>query len=144
MLGFSNVAGRLGDRYGHLFLMRILAVVVAVMIAGFIFLDRYATMCVAVLVAGATLASISPVSLALQGVVTPRADLSRANAVYNVCYAAGMLLGPPISGAIYGTSGGVAMLLHLLGLWALFVIVTVIYAGDDPARARLRAARAPS
>ncbi len=139
MLGFSNVAGRLGDRYGHLLLMRILAVVGASMIAGFIFLDRYAFMCAAVLVAGATLASISPVSLALQGVVTPRPDLSRANAVYNVCYAAGMLLGPPISGAVYGASGGVAMLAHLLGLWAVFVVVTIVFAGDDPARERLAA-----
>jgi MFS family permease len=140
MLGFSNVAGRLGDRYGHLLLMRILAVVGATMIAGFIFLDRYPAMCVAVLVAGATLASISPVSLALQGVVTPRADLSRANAVYNACYAAGMLLGPPLSGALYGASGGVAMLLHLMGLWAVFVVVTIVFAGDDPARrARKRA-----
>jgi MFS family permease len=136
MLGFSNVAGRLGDRYGHLFLMRVLAVVGAAMIAGFIFLDRYAAMCVAVLVAGATLASISPVSLALQGVVTPRAELSRANAVYNVFYATGMLIGPLASGAIYAASGGVAMLLHLLGLWVVFVVVTIVFAGDDPARAR--------
>jgi MFS family permease len=136
MLGFSSVAGRLGDRYGHLLLMRILATVGATMIAGFIFLDRYPAMCVAVLVAGATLASISPVSLALSGVVTPRADLSRANAIYNVFYAAGMLLGPLISGAIYGASGGAMMLLHLLGLWAVFVVVTVVFAGDDPARGR--------
>lgn len=136
MLGFSNVAGRLGDRHGHLFLMRILAVVGTAMIGGFIFLDRYPAMCVAVLVAGATLASISPVSLALSGVVTERADLSRANAVYNVFYAAGMLLGPPISGTIYGAAGGVTMLLHLVGLWAVFVVFTIVFAGDDPARAR--------
>jgi MFS family permease len=134
MLGFSNVAGRLGDRYGHLLVMRVLGVVGTTMIAGFIFLDRYAAMCAAVLVAGATLASISPVSLALQGVVTPRADLSRANAVYNAFYAAGMLLGPLVSGAVYGAYGGVAMLLQLLGLWTVFVIFTVVFAGDDPAR----------
>jgi MFS family permease len=133
MLGFSSTAGRLGDRHGHLLLMRILAVVGATMIAGFIFLDSYPLMCAAVVVAGATLASISPVSLALSGVVTPHADLSRANAVYNVCYATGMLLGPLVSGAIYAASGGVAMLAHLLGLWAAFVIVTVVFAGDDPA-----------
>ncbi len=139
MLCFSTVAARLGDRRGHLLLMRVLAVVGATMIAGFIFLDRYPAMCVAVFVAGATLASISPVSLALSGVVTPRADLSRANAVYNVFYATGMLAGPLVSGAIYGASGGVAMLLHLMGLWAAFVVVTVIFAGDDPARGRQRA-----
>ena len=136
MLGFSSVAGRLGDRHGHLLLMRVLALVGATMIAGFIFLDRYPVMCAAVLVAGATLASISPVSLALSGVVTPRADLSRANAVYNVFYATGMLLGPLVSGAIYAASGGVVMLWHLLGLWMMFVAVTVVFAGDDPATAR--------
>ncbi len=140
MLGFSSVAGRLGDRYGHLLLMRILALVGATMIAGFIFLDRYPAMCAAVLVAGATLASISPVSLALSGVVTPRPDLSRANAVYNVFYATGMLLGPLVSGAVYAASGGVVMLWHLLGLWGVFVAVTVVFAGDDPARGRQRRA----
>ncbi len=67
MLGFSVVAGRLGDRYGHLLLMRGLATVGTLMILGFVFLDEYAAMCAAVLVAGASLASISPVSLALQG-----------------------------------------------------------------------------
>lgn len=136
MLGFSTVAGRLGDRHGHLLVMRVLALVGATMVAGFIFLDRYAVMCAAVLVAGATLASISPVSLAFTGVVTPHADLSRANAVYNVFYAAGMLLGPLVSGAVYGASGGVLMLAHLLALWLVFAIVTVVFAGDDPARGR--------
>jgi MFS family permease len=136
MLGFSNVAGRLGDRHGHLLTMRVMAVVGTTMIGGFIFLDRYAAMCVAVTVAGATLASISPVSLALQGVVTPRADLSRANAVYNTFYAAGMLLGPLLSGVIYGAYGGVVMLLHLVGLWVVFVAFTIVFANDDPARRR--------
>jgi hypothetical protein len=50
-----------------------------------------------------------------------------------------MLLGPPISGAVYGASGGVAMLVHLLGLWTVFVVVTIVFAGDDPARERLAA-----
>jgi predicted MFS family arabinose efflux permease len=139
MLGFSNVAGRLGDRYGHLLLMRGLAAVGTLMILGFVFLDRYPAMCVAVLIAGASLASISPVSLALQGVITERADLSRSNAVYNVFYAAGMLLGPLASGWIFNTRGGVPMLYHLVGLWSAFIVFTLIFAGDDPAAQRRRA-----
>lgn len=136
MLAFSNVAGRLGDRRGHLFLMRVLGTIGALMILGFVFLDSYAAMCVAVLIAGATLASISPVSLALQGVVTAPRDYSRSNAIYNVFYAAGMLLGPPASSAIYEASGGVAMLYHLAALWAAFVVFAIVFAGDDPASRR--------
>jgi len=136
MLGFSVVAGRLGDRYGHLLLMRVLAVVGTLMILGFVFLDEYAAMCAAVLVAGASLASISPVSLALQGVITPHQDLSRSNAVYNVFYAAGMLLGPLASGWIFQSRGGVPMLYHLVGMWTAFIVFTVIFAGDDPAQRR--------
>ncbi len=67
MLLFSNYAGRLGDRYGHLLLMRILGVIGLTMVLGFVYLDSYPVMCAAVFVAGASLASISPVSLALQG-----------------------------------------------------------------------------
>ena len=47
------------------------------MILAFVFLDSFPPMAVAVFVAGATLASISPVSLALQGVVTPKHEYSR-------------------------------------------------------------------
>jgi MFS family permease len=140
MLGFSVVAGRLGDRYGHLLLMRGLATVGTLMILGFVFLDEYAAMCAAVLVAGASLASISPVSLALQGVITPHQDLSRSNAVYNVFYAAGMLLGPLASGWIFQTRGGVPMLYHLVGMWSAFIVFTLVFAGDDPAALRRRAA----
>jgi MFS family permease len=140
MLGFSVVAGRLGDRYGHLLLMRGLATVGTLMILGFVFLDEYAAMCAAVLVAGASLASISPVSLALQGVITPHQDLSRSNAVYNVFYAAGMLLGPLASGWIFQTRGGVPMLYHLVAMWSAFIVFTLVFAGDDPAALRRRAA----
>ena len=140
MLGFSVVAGRLGDRYGHLLLMRALAMIGTLMILGFVFLDQYPAMCAAVLVAGASLASISPVSLALQGVVTPHQDLSRSNAIYNVFYAGGMLLGPLVSGWIFETRGGVPMLYHLVAMWAGFIAFSVFFAGDDPAAQRRRAA----
>ncbi|WP_437942668.1 MFS transporter [Sorangium sp. So ce341] len=138
MLAFTNVFGRLGDRRGHLSLMRALGAIGTLMILGFVYLDRYDVMCAAVLVAGATLASISPLSLALQGVVTAPRDYSRANSIYNVFYAAGMLLGPPVSSAIYEAVGGVAMLYHLAALWAAFVAFAFVFAGDDPASRRAR------
>lgn len=133
MLLFSNVAGRLGDRYGHLLLMRVLGGFGTLMILGFVFLDAFALMAVAVFIAGATLASISPVSLALQGVVTTPRDYSRSNSAYNTFYAAGMLLGPWISSLIYAARGGITMLYHLAALWVAFVLFTVIFSRDDPA-----------
>lgn len=133
MLLFANVAGRLGDRHGHLKVMRILGALGTLMVIGFVFLDHYVLMCVAVFIAGATLASISPVSLALQGVITEPRDYSRSNAIYNAFYATGMLLGPPISGRIAGNAGGTTMLWHLAGLWTVFVVFTIVFAGDDPA-----------
>ncbi len=136
MLAMSTWAGRLGDRHGHLLVMRVLAAVGGTMVASFVLLPSFPLMCAAVFVAGATLASISPVSLALQGVVTPRAELGRANAFYNAAYAAGMLVGPPISGLLFTRYGGAAMLFHLAALWAGFVVLTLVFSTDDPRHAR--------
>ncbi len=137
MLLFINVAGRLGDRFGHLLTMRVLAAVGGSMVMGFVFLQSYELMCAAVAVAGATLASISPVSLALQGVVIERNNYSRATSIYNVFYAAGMLLGPPISSIIFQNLGGAAMLYHLAALWAAFVVFSIAFYRDDPVARRI-------
>jgi MFS family permease len=133
MLLFSNAAGRLGDRVGHLLTMRWLAVVGLSMVLAFVFLDTFPPMAVAVFVAGAALASISPVSLALQGVVTPRAEYSRSNSFYNMFYAAGMLVGPKVSSAFFRHWGGAAMLYHLAALWLGFAVFSAVFAADDPA-----------
>jgi MFS family permease len=136
MLSFVGIAGRFGDRFGHLLTMRLLAVVGTATILSFVLFDQYWLMCAAVTMAGATLASISPLSLALQGVILPPRDYGRGNAVYNGFYAAGMLVGPPISGRLFKAFGGPTMLFHLAGLWAAFVLFTMLYAADDPAHAR--------
>ncbi len=133
MLLFSNIAGRLGDRVGHLRVMTALALVGIVMTLGFVALDSWPVMCAAIFVTGATLASISPVSLALQGIVCEPADYSRGNAIYNACYALGMLVGPPISSFIFKRVSGVAMIYHFSALWAGFVVFCVIFRKDDPA-----------
>lgn len=132
MLVASAWVSRLGDRHGHLLTMRILGAIGGTMVASFVLLSSFSAMCAAVFVAGATLASISPVSLALQGVVTPARDLGRANALYNAAYAAGMLLGPPVSSLLFTKVGGGAMLLHLAAIWASFVTATVVFAADNP------------
>ena len=138
MLASSAWVSRLGDRHGHLRVMRTLGAIGGVMVASFVLLGSFAAMCGAVFVAGATLAAISPVSLALQGVVMNKRDLGRANAFYNAAYAAGMLLGPPISSLFFTRLGGAAMLIHLAALWAFFVAFTVVFAADDPHRAQGR------
>lgn len=134
MLLATNVAGRLGDRYGHLLMMRRLAIVGATMIASFVWLNGLPMMALAVFIAGASLASISPLSLALQGLVTR--EYSRATSVYNAFYAAGMLLGPPISSYIYQLHGGGPMLYHLAALWAAFIVFAQVFRRDDPAVGR--------
>jgi MFS family permease len=142
MLVMSSWAGRLGDRHGHLLVMRVLASVGAAMVASFVLVPSFALMCAAVFVAGATLASISPVSLALQGVVTPRPELGRANAFYNASYAIGMLVGPPVSSLLFTQLGGAVMLFHLAALWCGFVVLTIVFASDDPRHADFRTRRA--
>jgi predicted MFS family arabinose efflux permease len=136
MLAFTNLAGRLGDRHGHLLLMRALATLGSITVLAFVLLENYWAMCFAVMLAGATLASISPVSLALQGVIAEPRDYHRSNAVYNAFYAAGMLFGPALSGRIYQAMGGPAMLYHLAAMWVAFVAFTIVFARDDPAARR--------
>ena len=135
MLVFSNAAGRLGDRIGHLLVMRVLGAIGLTTILAFAFLNSFAPMAVALFVAGATLASISPVSLAFQGVVTPKQDYSRSNAIYNVFYAGGMLVGPPASSVVFRHFGGAAMLYHLAALWMAFVVFAAVFASAAPAHA---------
>jgi MFS family permease len=136
MLLFSNAAGRLSDRVGHLLVMRCLGVIGLAMILGFVYLRTFPPMAAAVFVAGATLASISPVSLAFQGVVTPKHDYSRANSLYNFFYASGIFLGPLTSSVVFDRYGGAMMLYHLAGLWLAFVAFSAVFAADDPARRR--------
>ncbi len=133
MLLFSNIGGRIGDRLGHLGTMRHLAAVGACTILGFVYLDAFALMAAAIFIAGATLATISPLSLALQGVIVGRADYARSNSLYNACYAAGMLLGPPVSSKLFARFGGAVMLYHLSALWVGFVLFAFIFQRDDPA-----------
>ncbi|EYF02703.1 MFS transporter [Chondromyces apiculatus] len=133
MLVFSNVFGRIADRVGHLRVVRILSFGGMCCALGFVFLDSYWLMCAAVIGAGATLASMSPIALALTGVVTHPRDYSRANSIYNVFYAGGMLMGPPIVGMIFKRYGGEMMLYHLGAMWAVFVAFTMVFYRDDPA-----------
>jgi predicted MFS family arabinose efflux permease len=85
-----------------------------------------------VFIAGASLAALSPVSLGLQGRVLPPRDLQRGGGLYNAAYGLGMCVGPPISGTLFKRVDGDAMILHFAGLWAAFVLATVLWRKDDP------------
>lgn len=132
MLVFATFAGRIGDAVGHLLTMRALALVGLAMILGFVWISSWTLMGAAIFVAGASLASLSPVSLALQGHVVDPRDYSRANALYNACFALGMLAGPPVSSVVFERAGGRAMLLHFAAMWAAFVAFTIAFRKDDP------------
>lgn len=132
MLLFANQAAKLGDRHGHLLLMRILGSIGVVAIVGFLFVETVALVFASAFVAGASLASVSPVSLALQGAVIPERDLSRAGGLYNAAYAGGMLVGPKITGELFRGVGGQSMLLHFAAIWTGFVVLTVVFRKDDP------------
>lgn len=136
MLIFSSVVGRVGDAIGHLRTMTVLAVIGVTMIFGFVWLRSWVLMRAAIFVAGATLASISPLSLALQGHISEPRDYGRANGLYNASYAIGMLLGPPMSSLLFEGPGGGAMLLHLAALWTAFVAASIVFRRDDPSWAR--------
>ncbi|MGB5810545.1 MAG: MFS transporter [Polyangiales bacterium] len=133
MLLCTNIVGVVGDRVGHLLTMRMLAIVGTAMVLGFVFVDAYPLMCVAIFFTGGTLASISPVSLALQGVSVHPDDYSRATSIYNTFYALGMLFGPKVSAMVFERYGGEAMLFHLAALWVVFIVFSLIFHADDPA-----------
>ncbi len=136
MLIFSSLWARLGDRIGHLRVITVLSIIGLSMILGFVFLSSWPLMCIAIFIAGATLASISPVSLALQGHIAHPRVYSRANALYNVCYGVGMLLGPPISGRIVHDKGCEVMLYHFAAIWLFFAALTLVFRRDDPHAAK--------
>ncbi len=132
MLLCSNWAARWGDRVGHLFVMTVLSTIGMGCVFGFVFVNQFVPMCVLVFLAGATLASMSPIALALTGVIVAPSDLGRANSLYNTFYASGIFLGPPVSSFVFSRYGGGLMLYHLAAMWAAFIVWSVLFSRDDP------------
>jgi MFS family permease len=132
MLSSVVVAGRLADKHGHLFIMRVLGSIGTAAIVSFVLTRNEIIVYALVFIAGASLAALSPVSLGLQGRVLPPRDLQRGGGLYNAAYGLGMCVGPPISGTLFKRMSGDTMILHFAGLWAAFVIATVLWRKDDP------------
>lgn len=131
--------GHLGDRIGHLKVMRVLVTIGALITASVVFLPSYGLIAAAVFIAGGALAPLWPLGLALQSLIVDPRDYNRSNALLNASYAIGTLGGPIISGLLKRAYGGEVMFLHLAALWMVVLGTTIAFRRDDPSlRARRR------
>lgn len=138
MLVISNVAGRLGDRHGHLLVLRTLAIAGVVVLLAFVPLTDFRVMLAAVLIGGGALASIPPLSLALQGAIARPTEYARSNSIFNVFFAAGLLSGPFVTGQLAYALGREVILYLFAALWTGLVVLTLVFRRDDPAARRAR------
>jgi len=135
MLLFSNLAGRIGDKRGHLVVMRTLATIGVIGMIAFIPLPSFWMMAIVMFFAGGSLASMPPLSLALQGVIAKPSEYAQSNSIFNVFFATGLLLGPLMSGFAFERWGGETILYLFAALWAAFVWVSWVFRRDDPRHA---------
>ncbi len=142
MLLFASPAGRLGDRIGHLAVMRLLAILGLAGMLAFLVLDSFPAMCVVIVIAGGAITAMPPLSLALQGVVARPDEYTRTNSIFNVFFASGLVVGPFLTGRVFHVFGGSAILWLFAGLWAVFIALSLVFRKDDPRviSARARAA----
>jgi MFS family permease len=136
MLCCTSALARLGDRVGHLRVLGVLALTGASAVCALPFVGDFQTICWLVFIAGATFATTAPLALASLGLMLPAEDHARANAAYNGALALGMLLGPPVSSAIFEALGADAMFTHLALLWLAFAAFVTVFRRDLPAPRR--------
>ena len=143
MLLVANFAARAGDRFGHAIIMRILAIAGALGMLAFLPLHSFPLMAVVFVVAGGCLSSMPPLSLALQGVIVSPAEYPRSNSIFNLFFALGLIVGPLITGRVFASLGGQAIIVLFSGLWLGFVAFSFLFRTDDPRR-HLSAAHPPA
>jgi len=132
MLLISNFAARAGDKFGHVLIMRTLAIAGVLAMLAMLPLQSFAAMGLVFVLAGGCISSMPPLSLALQGVIVCPAEYPRSNAIFNVFFGCGLVVGPFVTGRVFGAQGGGAILFLFAALWAVFVIVSLVFRGDDP------------
>ncbi|MDP3273998.1 MAG: MFS transporter [Deltaproteobacteria bacterium] len=132
MLLLMNFIGPIGDRFGHLRVLRVLIAVGIAVIIGFTWLTAYPLIAFATFIAGAALSTVWPLSLALQGVVLPAREYGRANGVVNGFYAMGLVLGPFLSGRVFKRLGGDALFWQFAVMWFAVMVFALVFDGDDP------------
>lgn len=135
--------GRIGDRHGHLKTIRGLVAIGAAITVSVVYLPWFPVVGVMVFLAGITLAPVYPLSIALQSLIAEPRDYNRSNALLNVSYALGTLLGPLICGYLYVTYsvgadggksplGGELLFWQLAALWLLVLVASSVFRRDDP------------
>jgi MFS family permease len=136
-----SFVGHLGDRFGHLKVIRAVAGLGAVITMGVVYLPNYPLVATAVFLAGGLFGPLWPLSLALQSLISDPHDYGRANGLLNASYALGALSGPLVCGFIFRAYKGEVMFLHLAGMWAVVLLTTLLFRRDDPS---LRTRRRPA
>lgn len=136
MLVISNVAGRLGDRHGHLLVLRALAAIGVLVLLAFVPLTDFRVMLAAVLIGGGCLASIPPLSLALQGAIAKPSEYARSNSIFNVFFATGLLAGPFVTGQLSYALGREVILYLFAALWSALIVISLVFRRDDPGTRR--------
>jgi MFS family permease len=124
-------AGRIADRVGHLLVMRSLALVGVIAMLGVIVVEGFGPIAALILVGGGSLLSVPPIALALQGVVARPTEYTRTNGIFNVFFSSGLLLGPLVTGYLRD-EGGDGIIYLFAGLWSAFVVLSLVFRGDDP------------
>lgn len=137
------VVGKLGDHFGHLRVIRMMAGFGALITLSVVYLPNYPLIATAVVLAGAALAPMWPLSLALQSLICEPQDYGRANGLLNASFAVGAVSGPLVSSRIYEYYSGEAMVLHLAGLWGVVVLMSLIFRRDDPSLRKRKKITAP-
>lgn len=132
MVVFANPAGRLGDRMGHLAVLRLQALAGVIGLGALWLIEGIVPIGLAIFLGGGAVAAMPPLSLALQGVITRPGEYARANSIFNFFFAAGLLSGPLVSGFAFERWGGHALLALLVGLWATFALLSLVFRRDDP------------
>ncbi len=132
MVLFVMTIGHLGDRYGHLKVIRTMAALGGLIALSVVYLPNFPLIALAVVLAGGALSPMWPLALALQSLITDPRDYGRANGLLNASFAVGAVSGPLISSRVYEYWSGETMVLHLAGMWGIVVLASLIFRRDDP------------
>lgn len=132
MVLFVMSIGRLGDRFGHLKVIRTMALLGGLIALSVVYLPNYYFIAVAVVLAGGALSPMWPLALALQSLISDPRDYGRANGLLNASFAVGAVSGPLISSRIYEWYSGEVMVLHLASMWLFVVLASLVFRKDDP------------
>lgn len=139
MVLFVMGIGHLGDRYGHLRVIRVCAAIGGLIALSVVYLPNFLLIAIAVVLAGGALSPMWPLALALQSLICEPRDYGRANGLLNASFALGAVSGPLVSSRVYEHWSGEVMVLHLAAMWGIVVLSSLVFRRDDPSMRPRRA-----